>query len=88
MKDKRVVLLEDRVLSVENELDALYELSNVSIKECPKCKHEVMAKGLVCWDEVPNTLGGVDAFGKFGYKCLTCGVKFTCTKKEVCEVVE
>lgn len=43
----------------------------ISIKDCPKCKHPVLAKG---YCEI--------------YQCLTCGVKFRCTEKCVCEVID
>ena len=58
-----------------------YPLKDISIKDCPACKHPVLAlnhKGTsgtevisVSWDY---------------YQCLTCGSKFTCSEK--CELID
>lgn len=51
------------------------ELKSISIKECPKCGHDVWAKG---------TTSHILTI----YQCLTCGSKFTCSKKYVCELID
>ena len=55
------------------------ELGNLSIKDCPKCKHTALAQYK---HEQTLTIGGL-----FYYQCLTCGTKFTCSNKCVCEII-
>lgn len=53
----------------------LGELRDISIKDCPVCKHPVMAK----LTEDRNV---------WYYRCLACGSKFTCSEKCVCELLK
>ena len=55
------------------------ELSNVSIKDCPKCKHLVMAR---FYYVMPKLEIGER------FQCLSCGSKFFCTTECVCKVLE
>ena len=50
-----------------------------TIKHCSVCKHDTMQKEERYWG-YPNTNRTW-----WEYYCLTCGTKFKCTTKEVCE---
>ena len=63
-----------RVQKVEMQTYRCRDLENISLKDCPKCKHRVLANQIMF---IPET-----------YQCLTCGSSFTCTEKCVCELVE
>ena len=58
------------------KIDEIPKLEGISIKDCPKCKHEVMAKTYYI---APTRFPGA-------FICLSCGTKFTCSK--VCKIVE
>jgi len=77
----------------------------ISIKDCPKCKHPVMAlnvkgeslvaaadlnRGLAEY-RIGDNIVTLEEFRKaentHTYQCLTCGVKFTCSSKQVCEII-
>lgn len=56
-------------------------LKDLSVKGCPKCNHPVVAQthsryvsNIICWTDY--------------YQCLTCGSKFTCSEKCVCELIK
>jgi len=57
--------------------------SALSVKDCPKCKHPVLA---VFHPEEIETTYYASLSG--WWRCLTCGVKFVCSNKQVCEVVK
>ena len=64
---------------------------DVSIKDCPKCKHPVMSQwndshycDLTPQDVVIGTMKWTPAH----FQCLTCGTKFTCSEKCVCEEIK
>ena len=72
-------------------------LDNISIKDCPKCKHPVLAKKIP--DPSYNTITHITTIATLydswyshptndTYQCFTCGKEFTCSTKEVCEVIE
>jgi len=54
-------------------------LSDVSIKDCPKCKQRRMVERYYA----PPGLGAGGC-----YQCLTCGTRFTCSEKQVCEIIK
>lgn len=70
-------------------------VAGISIKDCPKCKHPVMAKESLhthphTWateehDYTVNSDGGGLTYKT--YQCLVCGVKFTCSEKCVCKII-
>ena len=66
------------------------EENNLLVKDCPKCKHPVVA--LRTTETTPYHIKGEPA--RRGmitldcYQCLSCGVKFTCSNKCVCEVIK
>ena len=99
MKDK---VARDMVRDVLRDFDywlQMYKpntLGDVSIKDCPKCKHEVLAKKIIrdtegtifCFTSsisLDSTTQGKPPPEKF--QCLTCGSKFTCSEKCVCELI-
>lgn len=57
-----------------------HKLDEIDIKDCPECKHRVMA------------LRGAHAIREgssyWTYQCLAHGCKFTCKNEFVCRVVE
>jgi len=58
-------------------------LLGLSIKDCPKCKHLVLAKEWVdLWS------GNTAVSYPTHFQCLTCGVKFTCSNECVCKIIE
>ena len=59
--------------SVSAWQDGLKWANKISIENCPKCKHPT----LVQFIEV----------GEY-YQCLFCGTKFTCSKEDVCKIIE
>jgi len=63
------------IFKLENRLPS----ERISIKECPKCEHDVLA--------VYKIVIGVVGMGQYGYQCLTCGSKFTCSEKCICELI-
>jgi len=72
----------------------LGNLRNVSIKHCPRCKHDVIAVEKYTPKNITSncTVGGTyyvlpdDTFEY--YHCLTCGSKFTCSNECVCKIME
>ncbi len=65
----------------------IHNLWGVVIKDCPKCNHPVLAI-----HHKQNLMGHwlhpeIHDAGDY-YQCLTCGSKFTCTNKRVCELVK
>lgn len=87
MKDEEV---RERISRVEGRMRRLEQIvspsfpKDISIKECPKCKHPVLARVIASFTEEAAFYPG----GKKQYQCLTCGSKFTCSEKCVCELVE
>ena len=95
MKDREVKLLtkEDSMnlgsvgYSVVGRISQLEKMiaefdQDISIKDCPKCKHPVLAQqNVIC-----KTLSG--NYIKYGHQCLTCGSKFTCSEQQVCELIK
>ncbi len=81
MKEAKDLQARDLIGGLRRRIDRL-ECSELFVKDCPVCKHSVMVRANWAdtehsrWDEPDN------------YTCLTCGVKFICTNKCVCEVVE
>lgn len=72
--------------------DLEVELERVSIKDCPKCGHPVLVQKR---DGAKIENSGYQWHGVtvYNYKpsyfqCLTCGSKFTCSDRCVCELVE
>ena len=56
------------------------DLSDVSIKDCPKCKHPVLAQRFTNYTRVePN----VNVEWEYYHQCLTCGSAFTCSLKNL-----
>jgi len=51
----------------------------IKIMNCPVCKHDVLAWFNKEWYKYS---------GRKHYLCLTCGTQFTCTNKEVCEIMK
>ena len=90
MKDTKA---RELIVIMDNELTELYKelhrgtdrFENISIKDCPKCKHEVLAKGIP-----PLFDGGLipAMLTTSCFKCLTCGSKFICSEKQVCELLD
>ena len=89
MKDKEarkdLVMLRNILVALkkrvqESELD-------VEIKDCPKCKHPVMAQYHKLYSVVnlchPKGYNTLDYF-----QCLTCGSKFTCSNECVCKLLD
>ena len=63
------------------------EAKTPEIRDCPKCKHPVLAvRGYGGhawnWEDAPYTLA------QDYYQCLTCGVRFSCENKSVCEILK
>ena len=92
MKDKEYIL---RLEQLEREVGiyatALAELSKatmgvegVSIKDCPKCEHSVLAQAVGRYTIYSVGYPGYPCL----YQCLTCGSKFTCSNECVCKIVE
>ena len=82
MKDKEArgqIQSVQREMRYNRELCRKEHLNALSIKDCPKCKHPVLAQGL-------DYFVGVEI--KTDFRCLTCGSKFRCFEKCVCEIVE
>ncbi len=65
----------------EKTKEMINELGEVSIKDCPKCKHPVMASN--CEVMVDDGSYHYDRH----YQCLTCGSEFTCSSECVCKLV-
>lgn len=61
---------------LSNRLDAL------SLKDCPKCKHPVLAQKKT---EIVKDMGVYNY--KEVHQCLTCGSQFTCSNECVCKLV-
>ena len=66
-------------------------IKGCSIKDCPSCKHPVMVQRKLGVYTISGTnpdfeQGGWDS--KEIYQCLTCGSKFTCEPKLVCELID
>ena len=88
MKDKeariRISSLEKPCAVGRPSLKPINPLEGISIKECPKCQHDVMVKS---WEE--HVGGSIPAaLFRMVFQCLTCGSKFTCSTKEVCELID
>ena len=65
-------------------------IEGTKIKECPVCKHPVLViKHPYRTVSTTNvcTGSGFTLVEDPCYQCLTCGVRFTCNKKEVCEIL-
>ena len=65
----------------------LKELGSISIKDCPMCKHPVLA--LYHKPNVAGHLAHPEVYDEGNYfQCLTCGSKFRCVEKKVCELIK
>ena len=62
----------------------LDKLEHLSLKDCPQCKHPVLARYI----DVPPYLARFYKIRQSHFQCLTCGAKFTCTEKQVCELIK
>ena len=89
MKDK--LARERAELALQEIRDHRHKALNVSIKDCPKCKHPALAQfvnrkihELTPQDVVDGNMRWTQAH----YQCLTCGSKFTCSEKCVCELLD
>jgi len=89
----RIARLEDGVYgsydyqsgySISSRLNFLEEriVSGISIKDCPRCKHPVMAK-----EEIYPDDDWRDKNLQSWWRCLTCGCRFTCSNECVCREV-
>ena len=97
MKDKALRRkaddLEMAIARLREKHNLLVKLvGDVSIKCCPKCKHDVMAKKRN-WDMIEDSSQWHDGryihrIGDSHYLCLTCGSKFTCSDECVCKLIE
>lgn len=90
MKDGDWERIQTRIDGVERSLvsrlvNATENLANISTKDCPACKHEVLAKNLTGSKFDNDFLRALDT--KI-YKCLTCGSKFTCSEECVCKLIK
>ncbi len=63
-----------RMCSVEGRL------GNLSIKDCPKCKHPVQAQVVLLTAEA-------NSYCYQANQCLTCGTKFKCSEELVCKII-
>jgi len=75
---KRHDKLVDRLQEHEDELRDRFkvlERTGLTVKNCPKCKHPVLAQAV--WAQTPKLprIGDI-------HQCLTCGCKFTYKKIE------
>ncbi len=99
MKDKEareyIRDLDSDVKMLSRTINELNLLSGLSVKDCPKCKHPVLAQHKD-WSKDNSTYRAgsgcsvtVDIDVTIGsyYQCLTCGSKFTCSEKCVYELV-
>jgi len=90
MKDIDIEALGRQVESNTSMISAMWEkLKHLEVKECPKCNHPVLAK-VIYFPIASTACIGDTIFAPLGatHQCLTCGVKFTCNNKEVCEIIE
>ena len=75
MKDKEA---RKDIKTLERELHdriKVLERTGLSVKNCPKCKHPVMAQAI--WAQTPE----LPRIGNL-HQCLTCGSKFTFKETE------
>ena len=75
--------LQKRCDELEAQVDRLEErFENISIKDCPKCKNTRLVQRC-------GIIGGKSPYTPSAqpYQCLVCGTKFTCSTKEVCEII-
>ncbi len=95
MKDKKA---RDRLEHIEEELIQAgddrkrwgVDPLDLSIKDCPRCKHLVMTQKGVEKIEGSEYLyyGYTHVHHREVFTCLTCGSKFACSEKEVCELID
>ena len=82
MKDKEI---RERIESLEKDLHdriKILERTGLTVKDCPKCKHPVLAQAK--WAQAsgqPPRIGNL-------HQCLTCGSKFTFKEVEQLVVEE
>jgi len=61
------------------------------VKDCPECKHPVLAithpYRTISITNV-HTGSGCTRVDDLCFQCLTCGSKFKCEQKNVCEILE
>jgi len=97
MKDKKAREVNEEIAKAVDYLrgricDVETFARSVSIEDCPKCKHPVLAvekEGEIIEGSRSCFYGGISYDRKPNYhQCLTCGVKFVCSNKQVCEVVK
>lgn len=98
MKDKDRIMRLERLLDekpfrdlIDRGESVIKELRGITIKDCPKCKHRVLALNL---DEVYSNNTCVLSFNigsgdtRRIFQCLTCGSKFTCSNECVYKLLE
>ena len=71
MKDEDIKHLVRTEIRLHERDNPHSTLCDISIRDCPKCEHPVLAKKI--WSII--------------HQCLTCGTKFTCSNECVCRVV-
>ena len=71
---KSIKLLEENL----HDRIKVLERTGLTVKNCPKCKHPVMAQAI--WAQSV----GMPRIGN-SYQCLTCGSKFTFKEMELLE---
>ena len=80
--EKRLNLSLEHIIAGQVRLKWLWD---VSIKDCPNCKHPALAK----WDNSDLLSKDGECIFASGYnQCLSCGTKFTCSAKGVCEIIK
>lgn len=85
---KRLILTAESVSAWRNRW---MKLDDIFIKDCPKCKHPVLA--VVTPQRInevtpQDVLDGIRGWTPAHHQCLTCGSKFTCSEKCACELIE
>ncbi len=73
----------DEIVGVLNRFTNL----NISIKDCPKCKHPVLAQQLADGNQY-LALYVIGHNNAPTFQCLSCGSAFTCRDECVCKVIE
>ena len=103
MKDKEGRERVERILRTLEKVDGEQQaeiinlqrsiMDGVSVKDCPKCKHPVMAIESTYPEHTEYNSSGLPsvftATAMYScFQCLTCGIKFTCSREDVCKIVE
>ncbi len=91
MKDRKARWDIENLCTKIREIDGELERSLIhclSIKDCPKCEHKVLAQSYVEIIYGKKSKQESYFYDETRYQCLTCGSKFTCSEKCVCELIE